>query len=106
MSEAPPSGLGGDTLTDMQVPLDKDGNYTIVVSRPEDRPLNATEQNGIAWLDWGTRGEGVGDEQNRADFGLLLFRFMYNNPQWKQNPYKVTVRGTRSRGGGALLAPV
>ena len=26
----------------MQVPLDKDGYYTIVVSRPEDRPANAT----------------------------------------------------------------
>src|SRR5262249_15634733 len=36
--EAPPSGRIVDGVADMQVPLDKDGNYTIVVSRPEDRP--------------------------------------------------------------------
>ena len=31
-----------DSLTDMQVPLDDDGYYTIVYSRREDRPDNAT----------------------------------------------------------------
>ena len=42
--EAPPSGLSNDGLTDMQVPLDADGNYTIVISRVEDRPANATDR--------------------------------------------------------------
>jgi hypothetical protein len=27
--------------------------YTIVVSEPEDRPANATLENGVTWLDWG-----------------------------------------------------
>ena len=36
--EAAPSGQIVDSLTDMQVPLDGDGNYTIVYSRREDRP--------------------------------------------------------------------
>jgi hypothetical protein len=34
----------------MQVPLDKDGFYTIVVSGPEDRPKNATAEHDVAWI--------------------------------------------------------
>jgi hypothetical protein len=48
--EAVPSGQVVDGLTDFQIPLDKDRNYTIVVSRPEDRPKNATLENGVAWM--------------------------------------------------------
>ena len=92
--EAPPSGLSNDGLTDMQVPLDKDGNYTIVVSREEARPANATDDNGVAWMDWSTRGEGLDDPSNRADFGMLVFRYMYNDPEWKHNPTNITVPGT------------
>jgi hypothetical protein len=47
-----PSGELWDGVFDMQVPLDWDGYYTIVVSRPEDRPKNATHENGVAWIDW------------------------------------------------------
>ncbi len=96
MSEAPPSGRGNDALTDMQVPLDEDRNFTIVVSREEDRPANATEENGVAWLDWGTRGEGLDDPANRPDFGFLVFRFMYNNPSWEHNPDTITEPGTEA----------
>ncbi len=94
--EAPPSGLTNDGLTDMQVPLDKDGNYTIVVCREEDRPKNATEAHGVAWMDWSKRGEGIDDPSNRADFGMLVFRYMYNNPQWKQSPGNITKPGSES----------
>jgi hypothetical protein len=96
MSEAPPSGMGADALTDMQVPLDADRNYTIVVCRPDDRPANATDENGVAWMDWGTRGEGLDDEKNRTDFGLILFRFMYNNPEWANNPDTIVEPGTEA----------
>jgi len=60
----------------MQVPLDANRDYTIVVSRPEDRPANATEENGVAWMDWGTRGEGL------------------NNPNWANTPDQITKPGT------------
>src|SRR5262249_37414864 len=43
---SPPSGELWDGLTDMMLPLDASGYYTIVVSRPEDRPKNATRENG------------------------------------------------------------
>jgi hypothetical protein len=84
--EAPPSGRVVDGVTDMQVPLDEDGNYTIVVSRHEDRPRNATPANGVAWVAWSPRGEGLDDPRNRADFGMLIMRIMGNHPSWLQSP--------------------
>ncbi len=54
--EAAPSGQIVDGLTDMQVPLDADRMYTIVYSRKEDRPANATAEHGVAWIEWSPRG--------------------------------------------------
>jgi hypothetical protein len=76
-----------DGVFDMQVPVDKDGYYTIVISRPEDRPKNATPQNGITWIDWGA-GEGIGDPRNRKDWGAVLMRFMVPHKDWQYNPFK------------------
>jgi hypothetical protein len=91
--EAAPSGQIVDGLTDMQVPLDKDGNYTIVYSREEDRPANATNENGVAWIEWSPRGEGIDDPRNRADFGMLMMRIMAPDPGWAESPLKVTAPG-------------
>ncbi|MQM30122.1 MAG: hypothetical protein CRU78_06100 [Candidatus Accumulibacter phosphatis] len=91
--EAMPSGQIVDALTDMQVPLDKDGNYTIVYSRKEDRPANATAENGVAWIEWSPRGEGVDLPKNRPDFGMLMLRMIANDPAWKQSPNYVTKPG-------------
>ena len=91
--EAAPSGQIVDGLTDMQIPLDKDGNYTIVYSRKEDRPKNATAENGVAWIEWSPRGEGINGPKNRPDFGMLMLRVMANNPTWKQSPDHVTKPG-------------
>lgn len=94
--EAPPSGLTNDGLTDMQVPRNEDGNFTIVISRKEDRPANATTENGVAWMEWSPRGEGLNDASNRADFGMLVFRYLYNDPNWKHSPANVKVPGTEA----------
>ncbi len=89
-----PSGELWDGLSDMQVPLDEDGCYTIVVSRPEDRPANATDDNGIAWMDWGP-GEGLDDDpRNRTDFGMMIMRFMACAEDWEHSPTKATTPGT------------
>jgi len=85
----------------MQVPIDAVGNYTIVVSRREDRPKNATLENGVAWLEWSPRGEGLDDPRNRADFGMLMMRIMANNPNWAQSPKKLTKPGTEE----AVMGP-
>jgi hypothetical protein len=94
--ESAPSGQIVDGLTDMQVPLDANGNYTIVVSRPEDRPANATPEHGVAWLEWSPHGEGIDGAENRPDFGMLMLRIMANNPDWKKSPDHVTTPGTEA----------
>ena len=99
--EAAPSGHIVDSLTDMQVPLDKDGNYTIVSSHREDRPKNATLENGVAWIEWSPRGEGIGGPKNRADFGMLMLRIMATNPSWAERPDNVTKPGTEEAVMGA-----
>jgi hypothetical protein len=91
--EAAPSGQIVDGLTDMQVPLDDDGYYTIVYSRAEDRPKNATRENGIAWIEWSPRGEGLVGPHNREDFGMLMLRIMATNPAWQERPDNITQPG-------------
>ena len=87
-----PSGELWDGVFDMQVPLDKDGYYTIVVSRREDRPKNATREDGAAWIDWGP-GEGLDDPRNRKDWGMLIMRFMVPQKDWEHSPAKVPKPG-------------
>jgi len=91
--EAAPSGQIVDGLADMQVPLDEKGNYTIVYSRREDRPQNATVENGVAWIEWSPRGEGLAGPTNRVDFGMLMLRIMATNPDWKERPDNITAPG-------------
>ena len=81
------SGSLWDGVFDMQAPVDKDGFYTIVVSLPEDRPKNATRENGIAWINWGP-GEGLDDPRDRKDWGMLLMRFMVPHKDWPYDPQK------------------
>jgi hypothetical protein len=50
-----------DCLFDEQIPLDADGNYTIVISLPSDRPETATPECGVAWMDWTLKGDQQGD---------------------------------------------
>lgn len=92
--EAAPSGQLFDGICDMQIPLDPERNYTIVVSRPEDRPANATTENGIAWLEWPARGEGIEHPANRKNFAMMMMRIMATNPTWKERPDNITVAGT------------
>jgi hypothetical protein len=95
-----PSGDLWDGVFDMTVPLDDQGYYTVVVSRPEDRPKNATPENGIAWIDWGP-GEGIDDPRNRRDWGMLLMRFMVPHKDWEYSPAKATKPGMEA----AVMGP-
>jgi hypothetical protein len=40
-------------VADFQMPIAEDGTFTAVVSQPEDRPANATEEEGVGWLQGG-----------------------------------------------------
>jgi hypothetical protein len=82
-----PSGVGWSTIFDEEVPLDAEGNYTIVMSWPENRPANATKENGVAWLDFGD-GEGhyVGA---RIWVNTVYIRYMDPNPDWPESPANI-----------------
>jgi hypothetical protein len=61
-------------LHDALVPRDASGYFTLVVSDPDQRPVNANEQNGIAWLPWG------------AVYydSVLIYRHMLPNPAFAE----------------------
>jgi hypothetical protein len=46
-------GLENTCLMDDEIVLNEHREYIIVYSRKEDRPKNATAENGITWVDWG-----------------------------------------------------
>lgn len=91
--ESVPSGQIVDGLSDMQVPLDEDGNYVIVLSRNEDRPTNATAENGVAWIEWSPLGEGLDTPQNRSDYGIMMMRIMAPSSDWAESPANITEPG-------------
>ncbi len=91
-----------DCLYDEEVPVDDDGMYTIVVSRPEDRPDNATDECGVGWLDWGEQGDGVG----RPQHGLLIMRNMLPDPSFDEAIQNVAEPGVEAEVMGDYLPAV
>lgn len=77
--------------------LDHRAHLTIVYSRREVRPANATRENGVGWIEWSPRGEGIPGPGNRTDFGMLMLRIMATNPQWTERPDNVTEPGMGER---------
>ena len=73
-----------DCLHDEQIPLDRDGNYTILISDPEVRPSNANKECSVAWLPWA-----IGDGIDNPHGGFLLFRNMIPNPSFQQSLFAV-----------------
>ena len=87
-------------LFDQEVPTDAAGDYTIVVSLPEDRPSNARPGCGVAWLDWGTAGdalEGEYEADRRRTLDLLVMRNQLSDPTFAQSIATVTTPGTEEK---------
>jgi hypothetical protein len=72
-------------IFDEEAPLNSEGWFTIVVSRPEDWPTNATVANGVAWMDWGT----VGDSLGNPDGGMLVYRHMIPSADFTQSLFAI-----------------
>ena len=84
---APTSGLGYDCVFDQQVAL-RDQQYTLVVSRPGDRPRNATTACGYTWLNVG-KGEDDPGGGGRKYIDFMYMRFMDANPRWHHAPQDI-----------------
>ncbi|MBA4367642.1 MAG: hypothetical protein C0403_08385 [Desulfobacterium sp.] len=67
---------------DEQTPLDDNGYYTIVVSRPEDRPANSHERNGVKWMEWSPNGDGAVYPVNHPNDATIIFRNMLPSPDF------------------------
>ena len=70
-----------DCLYDEQVPVDKDGNYMIAISRAADRPRNAYPECGIGWLPMADDGDGSFDE----DVTIIQIRNMLADPSFAES---------------------
>ncbi len=79
-----PSGLGWATVYDEEIPVDDDGNFTIVVSWQEDRPKNARTECGIKWLDFG---EGEGHYIGARNWVTYVYmRYQHMSKDWLESP--------------------
>lgn len=78
-NESPVTTRVSGCLHDEQVPVDDEGRYTIVLGLPEDRPDNAVDDCGVAWLDWGP-----GDGVSRPEAGTLLLRNLLPSADFHQ----------------------
>ncbi len=99
MNDGFASGEVGDCLYDEQIPIDAQGDYTIVVSEPQDRPADATTACGVGWLDWGNLGDGF----FRPTAGLLMIRNELPSPSFTQAASNVTVPDTEARVMGPYM---
>jgi hypothetical protein len=97
-NESPVTTRGSGCLHDEQVPVDDNGRYTIVISRPEDRPADATGACGVAWLDWGP-----GDGVDRPEAGTLILRQILAAPGFERAIARVQAPGDEATTMGAYL---
>lgn len=65
-----------NSLMDDEVVLNQGREYVIVYSTREDRPANATPENGVTWVDWGPRARQT-----------LCIRWMSVMPDWHLPQY-------------------
>ena len=64
-----------DCLFDEEIPVDKNGFFTLMISKLKDKPRNAIVECGIAWLPIAEDGDGVFDD----DVGIIQFRHMLSS---------------------------
>lgn len=67
-----PFGRPMVSFVDDEVITDANGWFTIVLSRPQDRPSNATAANGVTWKDWGPNSNTV----------MFMMRYLAVGPEW------------------------
>ncbi|MFA9271611.1 MAG: hypothetical protein ACEQSX_12785 [Baekduiaceae bacterium] len=77
---------------DEDLPTDRNGSYTIVMSTPEDRPSNAQKRCGVAWLNWG-EGDGLPAPYTKPTSALLIVRNLIPDPSFAQAVQNVPAPG-------------
>lgn len=80
-------------VNDEMIPTRADGTFSIIVSKPEDRPKCAMQKNGHAWVDWGRRGDMAG----RDGHTTIAIRHMIPLNGFKHASQEVAVPGTEAQ---------
>ena len=88
-----------DCLFDEQVPVNKNGGYTIVISREEDRPRNAYPECGVGWLPMADDGDGAIDK----DVTIIQIRNLLSSPDFKNAIQNVNEIGKEKEVMGPYL---
>jgi hypothetical protein len=89
-------------LYDEQVPVDANGNYTIVVSRASDKPTNATAACSRGFITWSDVGDGTG----HANDGLLIMRNMLPSADFQNAIQNTKTPGDESAVVGPFLPTI
>jgi hypothetical protein len=94
----------GPCLADEEVPINAQREFTIVVSLPQDRPSNATNECGVAWMSWGTTGDGY----TRPRSTLMLMRNLTTtaHPAFAQAVQNIATPASIKHTMGAYLPTV
>jgi hypothetical protein len=103
-----------DCLFDEDVPIARDGSYTIVTGIPSDRPFNAKRACGVAWLEWPSKGDGAPDyveggdplgipgtllppeKGGRREMGMIAYRQLLPDPAFGHGINGVALPGTEA----------
>ncbi len=88
-----------DCVYDSNVSIDETRNYTIVISKPENRPANAIRSCGVTWLNFGEDGDGAGNKS----LAILILRNMLPNSQFKHAVQNIPRVGDEKLTMGAYL---
>jgi hypothetical protein len=89
----------GDCIFDEELPTDSEGFYTLVLSRPTNRPDNANEKCGIAWASTPPAGDGAGD----LWLSNIWIRFMLPSENFDEAAQNVLTPGTEEEVMGPYL---
>lgn len=89
-------GLENTCVMDDELVLDENRNFIIVYSRSEDRPINATAENGITWVDWGNTGTQA-----------FTWRWISVSPEWafEQTPNEINLPWGKTTWSGSGYDP-
>jgi len=95
-----------ECLFDEQVTVNPDGFFTIVTSKPEDRPDNANEDCGVGYLPWPDNGDGFSYTEGRTDdldASMLILRNMLPAGDFEEAIQKTSVAGDEAEVMGEYL---
>ena len=83
-----------------------DGFFTIVTSKPEDRPDNANGDCGVGYLPWPDKGDGFSFSEGRSDdpnSAFLLLRNMLPADDFEEAIQNTSVAGDEAEVMGEYL---